>query len=64
VELILGLVGGVLLLGIIALIIWKVAVTVYDRREFAKFEKEAARANWDTVSNSLPISCMFLHWHW
>lgn len=37
-------------LGLAALLIWKLLVTIHDRREFAKFEEERARAKWDTVS--------------
>ena len=43
---------GVLVLGILALVIWKIVVTAHDKREFAKFEKEALQAKWNSVSNT------------
>ena len=49
-EVIIGVCVGVLLLGILALIIWKRIVTLHDSREFAKFEKEAQQARWKSVS--------------
>ena len=30
-------------------------MTIHDRREFAKFEKERQNAKWDMVSNSLSL---------
>lgn len=41
--------GAILLLGLIGLLIWKLLITIHDRREFAKFEEERAKAKWDTV---------------
>lgn len=43
--------GAILLLGLVGLLIWKLLVTIHDRREFAKFEEERAKAKWDTVRN-------------
>ncbi|XP_008292459.1 integrin beta-3-like [Stegastes partitus] len=45
--------GAILLLGLIGLLIWKLLVTIHDRREFAKFEEERAKAKWDTGNNPL-----------
>lgn len=45
--------GAILLIGLVALFIWKLLITVHDRREFAKFEEERARAKWDTANNPL-----------
>uniref|UniRef100_A0A8C4DXD4 Integrin beta n=1 Tax=Dicentrarchus labrax TaxID=13489 RepID=A0A8C4DXD4_DICLA len=45
--------GAILFLGLAALLIWKLLVTIHDRREFAKFEEERARAKWDTGHNPL-----------
>lgn len=49
----LSVAGAILFLGLAALLIWKLLVTIHDRREFAKFEEERARAKWDTVSEGL-----------
>uniref|UniRef100_A0A673XEA4 Integrin beta n=1 Tax=Salmo trutta TaxID=8032 RepID=A0A673XEA4_SALTR len=45
--------GAILFLGLAGLLIWKLLVTVHDRREFAKFEEERAKAKWDTANNPL-----------
>uniref|UniRef100_A0AAQ5XBK6 Integrin beta n=1 Tax=Amphiprion ocellaris TaxID=80972 RepID=A0AAQ5XBK6_AMPOC len=48
----LAVAGAILLLGLIGLLIWKLLITIHDRREFAKFEEERAKAKWDTVRNN------------
>ncbi|XP_063040848.1 integrin beta-3-like [Engraulis encrasicolus] len=45
--------GAILLLGLAGLLIWKLLVTIHDRKEFAKFEEERAKAKWDTANNPL-----------
>ncbi|OCT62291.1 integrin beta-3 isoform X1 [Xenopus laevis] len=45
--------GAILLIGLVALLIWKLLITIHDRREFAKFEEERAKAKWDTAHNPL-----------
>ncbi|KAJ7992311.1 hypothetical protein DPEC_G00277210 [Dallia pectoralis] len=45
--------GAILFLGLAGLLIWKLLVTIHDRREFAKFEEEKAKAKWDTGNNPL-----------
>lgn len=47
----LAVAGAILLLGLVGLLIWKLLITIHDRREFAKFEEERAKAKWDTVRN-------------
>uniref|UniRef100_A0A672FTJ1 Integrin beta n=1 Tax=Salarias fasciatus TaxID=181472 RepID=A0A672FTJ1_SALFA len=49
----LAVAGAILLLGLAGLLIWKLLVTIHDRREFAKFEEERAKAKWDTANNPL-----------
>lgn len=48
----LSVMGAILLIGLAALLIWKLLITIHDRREFARFEEEKARAKWDTVRAS------------
>ncbi|KAM6904577.1 integrin beta-3-like [Xenentodon cancila] len=48
-----AVVGAILLLGLVGLLIWKLLITIHDRREFAKFEEERAKAKWDTANNPL-----------
>ncbi|XP_068119817.1 integrin beta-3 [Hyperolius riggenbachi] len=45
--------GAILLVGLVALLIWKLLVTIHDRKEFAKFEEERSKAKWDTAHNPL-----------
>ncbi|KAI4876648.1 hypothetical protein NFI96_014733 [Prochilodus magdalenae] len=45
--------GSILLLGLAALLIWKLLVTIHDRREYAKFEEERAKAKWEAANNPL-----------
>lgn len=47
-----GVAGAILLLGLAGLLIWKLLVTIHDRKEYAKFEEERAKAKWDTVRNN------------
>ncbi|XP_017284911.1 integrin beta-3a [Kryptolebias marmoratus] len=48
--------GAILLLGLIGLLIWKLLITIHDRREFAKFEEERRNAKWDTANNPLYVN--------
>ena len=56
-AIVLGVILGIILIGLALLIIWKVLVTIHDRREFARFEKERENAKWDMVR--LPL-CFIL----
>lgn len=44
-----SVIGSVFLLGLAALLVWKLLITIHDRREFAKFEEERAKAKWEAV---------------
>ncbi|XP_078259713.1 integrin beta-2 isoform X2 [Rhinoraja longicauda] len=48
-----GGVAGVLLIGLVILLIWKMLVELYDRREYKKFEKEKGKAKWNAGDNPL-----------
>jgi len=52
-AIILGVIGGIIALGLALLLIWKLLVTIHDRREFAKFEKERQNAKWDMGENPI-----------
>ncbi|TSZ26371.1 Integrin beta-3 [Bagarius yarrelli] len=56
--------GAILILGLVSLLIWKLLVTIHDRREFAKFEEERARAKWETSIDKhvtpVNIECTFI----
>lgn len=49
-TILLAVVGSILLIGIALLAIWKLLVTIHDRREFAKFQSERSRARYEMVS--------------
>jgi hypothetical protein len=49
-ALVLGVIGGIVLIGLLLLLIWKIVTSIHDRREYAKFEKERAMSKWDRVS--------------
>lgn len=58
-RILLAVVGSTVLLGLILLAIWKLLVTIHDRREFARFQSERSRARYEMASNPLyrkPIS--------
>ncbi|XP_062844060.1 integrin beta-1-like [Trichomycterus rosablanca] len=48
-----GVIGGIVLIGLALLLIWKLLMIIHDRREFAKFEKEKMNAKWNTTSNPI-----------
>ncbi|ESN96335.1 hypothetical protein HELRODRAFT_189200 [Helobdella robusta] len=41
-----SVVGGVAMIGVIMLVVWKVVVTVHDNKEYKKFEMERKNAKW------------------
>ncbi|KAJ9580741.1 hypothetical protein L9F63_024081, partial [Diploptera punctata] len=50
-----GVVGGIVLMGIMLLISWKVITSIHDSREFAKFENESKNAQFDRGANPLYV---------
>ena len=42
--------GGTIILGLLCLIIWKIVIDFYDKREYEKFEREKHLAQWGKVS--------------
>ncbi|KAM3915959.1 integrin beta-5-like [Leptodactylus fuscus] len=55
----LAVVGSILLVGLVLLAVWKLLVTIHDRREFARFQSDRSRAKYEMASNPLyrqPIS--------
>lgn len=49
-ALVLGVIGGIVLIGLLLLLIWKIVTSIHDRNEYAKFEKERALSDWNRVS--------------
>ncbi|XP_074685055.1 integrin beta-6 isoform X1 [Strix aluco] len=50
---IVGVTLAILLIGIVLLCIWKLLVSVQDRKEVAKFEAEKSKVKWQTETNPL-----------
>ncbi|XP_042877384.1 integrin beta-PS-like isoform X1 [Penaeus japonicus] len=48
-----GLVAAIVAIGLLTLLIWKLLTTIHDRREYAKFEDERRKAQWNTDANPL-----------
>ena len=44
-----GIVVGIILIGLLLLIIWRILTYIHDSREYARFEKDRAKAKWDQV---------------
>lgn len=45
-----GLLGGIVLIGLLALLGYRISTYLYDKREYARFEKERKNARWNQVS--------------
>lgn len=55
----LAVVGSILLIGVVLLAVWKMVITIHDRREFARFQSARTRARYEMASNPLykqPVS--------
>lgn len=50
---ILGVIAGIVGLGLVLLLIWKLLVFLHDRRETARFEDELKNKKWDTSGNPI-----------
>lgn len=50
VTIVLAVIGSVVLIGTILLGLWKLLVTIHDRREFDRFQSERTRARYEMVS--------------
>ncbi|XP_069589617.1 integrin beta-2 [Ranitomeya imitator] len=48
-----GTIAGVILIGVISLIIWKLITEVKDRKEWQRFEKEKQHVKWDKNVNPI-----------
>ncbi|PKK22137.1 integrin, beta 2 (complement component 3 receptor 3 and 4 subunit) [Columba livia] len=48
-----GTVAGVALIGLVLLLIWRLLMELFDRREYRRFEKEKSKAKWNDADNPL-----------
>jgi len=52
-AIVLGTIGGIVLLGLILLLLWKLVITAYDNYEYHKFEKDRMKSKWEQDENPL-----------
>lgn len=50
---ILAIIGAILLLGILALLLWKLITSIHDRRDYEKFVKSKSKGVWEKGDNPL-----------
>jgi len=48
-----GIIGGLLLAAIVALLAWKIIISAYDNYEYSKFQKERMKSNWNKEQNPI-----------
>ncbi|KAJ7427047.1 Integrin beta-2 [Willisornis vidua] len=46
-------IAGVVLIGLVVLLIWRLLTELFDRREYRRFEKEKSKAKWNDADNPL-----------
>ncbi|KIH61213.1 integrin beta tail domain protein [Ancylostoma duodenale] len=52
-AIVLGVIAGIVILGLILLLVWKLLTVLHDRAEYAKFNNERLMAKWDTNENPI-----------
>jgi len=52
-AIVLGIIGGLILLALILLLLWKLLITAYDNYEYQKFLKENQNPNWANTDNPI-----------
>lgn len=50
---VLGIIGGIVLVGLLLLLAWKLIVTAYDQHEYHKFEKDRMKSKWENAENPI-----------
>ena len=48
-----GIAGGIVAVGMMTILLWKVFATITDQREFAKFESEREQIKFNANSNPI-----------
>ncbi|XP_067404901.1 integrin beta-2 [Emydura macquarii macquarii] len=48
-----GTIAGVVIIGLLLLLLWRLVTELYDRREYSRFEKEKSKARWNEADNPL-----------
>ncbi|XP_064140241.1 integrin beta-7 isoform X4 [Loxodonta africana] len=52
-AIVLGCVGGIVAVGLVLVLAYRISVEIYDRREYSRFEKEQQQLNWNQDNNPL-----------
>ncbi|KIH45517.1 integrin beta cytoplasmic domain protein [Ancylostoma duodenale] len=58
-AIVLGVIAGIVILGLILLLVWKLLTVLHDRAEYAKFNNERLMAKWDTVCAQISFCLLF-----
>ena len=58
-----SVIAGTILVGLALLLIWKLLTEIWDRKEYARFQKELSKANWGQVchENCFARNSLFLN---
>ncbi|XP_072510893.1 integrin beta-7 [Notamacropus eugenii] len=52
-AIVLGCTGGIVVVGLVVVLVYRLTVEIYDRREYNRFEKERKQLNWNQDDNPL-----------
>ncbi|XP_074658572.1 integrin beta pat-3-like [Tubulanus polymorphus] len=52
-AIVLGVIGGIVAIGLVLLLIWRLLATLHDRRECAKLQNDGANPKWDAGENPI-----------
>lgn len=52
-AIVLGTIAGIVLVGLLLLIIWKLIVTAHDKHEYRRFEKDRLKSKWENAENPI-----------
>lgn len=46
-----GVVAGIVVIGLLLLLLWKILTTIFDRLEYSKFQEDLKNCKWAKVCN-------------
>lgn len=52
-AIVLGIIGGLFLAAIVALLVWKFLVSAYDKYEYSRFLKDRGKSDWNKAENPI-----------
>lgn len=57
-----ALMGGIVVVGIALMLIWRFLLYLYDKKEYARFLEESKKAQWSPVTHLL-TNVSYVHYH-